>query len=210
MLLHALGKARQGMERHISPRNLQGTRPWKTQQETEAITTQKQLDGIGGEPLPMMSGQLSAFCATQKDRTSQDTDSHGRAVPCLCQQWTLENTAHSIKWTPGSGWKSMSRAGNTPVLSWENHPPAKQSRQEIPGLSPGSASRMMPGMGFSKPKAVTPTVTPPPVTATGADVAAAADQTRQDQRKRQGYASTMTLLQPSSSGTGKKTLLGGN
>ena len=65
-------------------------------------------------------------------------------------------------------------------------------------------------MGFSKPKAVAPTVTPPPATATGADVAAAADQTRQDQRQRRGYTSTMSLLQPSATTSGKKTLLGGN
>jgi hypothetical protein len=83
-------------------------------------------------------------------------------------------------------------------------------------LSAAGKSRNLPGMGFSKPKAVTPAATPPPVTTTGADAAAAADQTRKDQEKRQGYAATLdtgkgTLLQPvPATGTGKKTLLGGN
>ena len=72
-------------------------------------------------------------------------------------------------------------------------------------------------MGFSKPKAVAPTVTPPPATATGADVAAAADQTLQDQENKNGYADTInptrkrsTLIQmpePPKTGT-KKNLLG--
>ena len=70
------------------------------------------------------------------------------------------------------------------------------------------------GMGFSSPKTVKPAVAPPPVTTTGADVAFAANETRINQQRRQGYVTTIgqgTLLPAvTETGTGNKTLLGAN
>lgn len=69
---------------------------------------------------------------------------------------------------------------------------------------------MVRGMGFSKPKAVTPEPAPPPVTTTSADVAAAEDAEKRKQQKRHGYAKTLlsTPAQAPLGGTQKKTLLG--
>lgn len=64
---------------------------------------------------------------------------------------------------------------------------------------------MLPRMGFSKPKAITPEPAPPPVTTTGADVAAASLAERDKQRKRKSYVKTMSGVPFNA--TGKKTLL---
>lgn len=69
---------------------------------------------------------------------------------------------------------------------------------------------MVRGMGFSKPKAVTPEPAPPPVTTTSADVAAAEMAEKRKQRQRNGYAKTL-LTGPGpaqNNAPGKKTLLG--
>ncbi|MCU0751546.1 MAG: hypothetical protein MUC40_00685 [Akkermansiaceae bacterium] len=72
----------------------------------------------------------------------------------------------------------------------------------------------MRGMGFSKPKAITPEPAPPPVTTTGEDKAYAEMEERKKQRARNGYDDTLqgrfgTLLAPAEKAQPrKKTLLG--
>lgn len=70
---------------------------------------------------------------------------------------------------------------------------------------------MVRGMGFSKPKAVTPEPAPPPVTTTSADVSRAEDAEKRKQQQRHGYAKTL-LTTPAQAPLGgvpeKKTLLG--
>lgn len=77
------------------------------------------------------------------------------------------------------------------------------------------ARRNTAGMGFSKPKAITPAPAPPPVTTDGPEAARAADDERREQLRRQGYDWTLdprprrrTLLAPGGDG-GKKQTLGG-